>query len=183
MTTHGTRSPTAIHFNIDGRQGILEARHVAEDLYIPYEPMDPTDFREWSPEKVHKKKLQRADTIPLTVSEDKLSTESVPPAPTIPMPEATYTAPPTTHVVPPDAPSTSEASITISAIEFPGPAYCYPSSDSTASGTSATTFKPDILGPLEPIAPVEETIPTEETTRAMSQSSPLRRPPRDIIFS
>ena len=49
MTTHGTRSPTAIHFNIDGRQGILEARHVAEDLYIPYEPMDPTDFREWSP--------------------------------------------------------------------------------------------------------------------------------------
>ncbi|RVW62106.1 hypothetical protein CK203_064679 [Vitis vinifera] len=43
------RSPTAIHFNIDGRQGILEARHVEEALHIPYEPMDPVDFREWSP--------------------------------------------------------------------------------------------------------------------------------------
>ena len=49
MTTHSTRSPTAIHFNIDGRQGILEARHVEEALHIPYEPMDPVDFREWSP--------------------------------------------------------------------------------------------------------------------------------------
>ena len=34
------------------------------------------------------------------------------------MPEATYTAPPTTPVVPPDAPSTSEASIIISTTEF-----------------------------------------------------------------
>ena len=43
MTTHGTRSPTAIHFSIDGRQGILEARHVAEALHIPYEPVDLAD--------------------------------------------------------------------------------------------------------------------------------------------
>ncbi|RVW75844.1 hypothetical protein CK203_055120 [Vitis vinifera] len=35
MTTHGVRSPTVIHFSIDGRQGILEARHVAEALHIP----------------------------------------------------------------------------------------------------------------------------------------------------
>ncbi|RVW62032.1 hypothetical protein CK203_064775 [Vitis vinifera] len=27
---------------------ILEARHIAEALHIPYEPADPTDFREWS---------------------------------------------------------------------------------------------------------------------------------------
>ena len=49
MTTHGAWSPTTIHFSIDGRQGILEARHVVEALHIPYEPMDPTDFWEWSP--------------------------------------------------------------------------------------------------------------------------------------
>ena len=50
--------------------------------------------------------------------QNELPMESIPPAPTAPMPEATYTAPPTTLVVPPDAPSTSEASITISATEF-----------------------------------------------------------------
>ena len=44
MTTHSVQSPTAIHFSIDGRQGILEARQVAEALHIPYEPVDPTDF-------------------------------------------------------------------------------------------------------------------------------------------
>ena len=119
------------------------------------------------------------------------------------MPEATYTAPPTTHVVPPDAPSTSEASITISAIEFRAIVHTF----QTLTTTHTTLFQhmaamraqqdqhtailrqihqhlglllppqPDIPGPLEPIAPVEETIPTEETTRAMSRSSPLRRPP------
>ena len=49
MTTQGARSFTAIYFSIDGRQGILEARHVVEALHIPYEPVDPADFREWSP--------------------------------------------------------------------------------------------------------------------------------------
>ena len=49
MTTRGARSPTAIHFNIDGGQGILEARHVAEALHIPYELVDRADFWEWSP--------------------------------------------------------------------------------------------------------------------------------------
>ena len=48
MTTQGTMSPTAIHFNINGRQGILEARHIAETLHIPYEPVDPTHFQEWA---------------------------------------------------------------------------------------------------------------------------------------
>ena len=46
MTTQGARSPIAIHFSIDGRQGILEARHIAEALHIPYELVDPADFRE-----------------------------------------------------------------------------------------------------------------------------------------
>ena len=49
MTTHGAWSPTTIHFSIDGSQGIFEARHVVEALHIPYELVDPTDFREWSP--------------------------------------------------------------------------------------------------------------------------------------
>ena len=49
MTTQGARSLTTIHFSIDGRQGILEARHIAEALHIPYEPVDLTHFREWSP--------------------------------------------------------------------------------------------------------------------------------------
>ena len=50
--------------------------------------------------------------------QDELPTESVPPAPTTPMPEATYTAPPTTPAIPPVAPSISEAFIIISATEF-----------------------------------------------------------------
>ena len=49
MTTQGTGSPTAIHFNIDGCQGILEARHIAEALHIPHKPVNPTHFREWFP--------------------------------------------------------------------------------------------------------------------------------------
>ena len=47
MTTQGTRSPIAIHFSIDGRQGILKVREIAEALYIPYELVDPAHFREW----------------------------------------------------------------------------------------------------------------------------------------
>ncbi|RVW15640.1 hypothetical protein CK203_075303 [Vitis vinifera] len=86
-----------IHFTIDGRHGILGARHIAEALHIPYEPTHFEDFRHWTQrrgvllealfkisegyffgphhlimaallyfeEKVHKKKLQRADAIPL----------------------------------------------------------------------------------------------------------------------
>ena len=49
MTTQGAQSLTAIHFSIDGRQGILEARHIAKALHIPYEPVDQTHFLKWSP--------------------------------------------------------------------------------------------------------------------------------------
>ena len=49
MTTRGARSLIAIYFSIDGCQGILEARHITEALHIPYKPVDPVDFREWSP--------------------------------------------------------------------------------------------------------------------------------------
>ena len=49
MTTRGVRSPTVIHFSIDGRPGVLEARNIAKTLQIPYELEDPSAFRQWSP--------------------------------------------------------------------------------------------------------------------------------------
>nr|CAN77880.1 hypothetical protein VITISV_042803 [Vitis vinifera] len=48
MTTNQVRDPTAIHFTIDGRHGILGARHIADALYIHYEPARPEDFRAWT---------------------------------------------------------------------------------------------------------------------------------------
>ncbi|RVW83480.1 Retrovirus-related Pol polyprotein from transposon 17.6 [Vitis vinifera] len=107
MTTKEVRNPTLIHFIIDGRHGILGARHIAEALQIPFEPTQFDNFRAWAnptelemhwtqrrgvllealykmsegfffgphhlimaallyfEEKVHRKKLQRADCIPL----------------------------------------------------------------------------------------------------------------------
>ena len=49
MTTRGVQSPTTIHFNIDGRPGVLEVRHIAEALQIPYESEDPSAFLQWFP--------------------------------------------------------------------------------------------------------------------------------------
>ena len=49
MTTQGAQSPTAIRFSINGCQGILETRHIAKALHIPYELVDLVHFREWSP--------------------------------------------------------------------------------------------------------------------------------------
>ena len=48
MTTQGVQSSTAIRFSIDGRQGILEARHIAETLHIPFQPEDLEQFRQWT---------------------------------------------------------------------------------------------------------------------------------------
>ena len=49
MTTRGVSSPTSIHFIIDGHHGILEARDIVEALQIPFELIDPSVFRQWSP--------------------------------------------------------------------------------------------------------------------------------------
>ncbi|RVW99773.1 hypothetical protein CK203_029204 [Vitis vinifera] len=101
MTTRRVRDPTDIHFTIDGRHGIIGARHIAEALHIPYEP------------------AQQAE----------IPTEIIPPAPTalsiVPTPEATSSALPTTPEAPPVVPTTStpppfESSITISSLEFKG---------------------------------------------------------------
>ena len=48
MTTRGIPSLTAIHFTIDGHHGILEARGITEALQIPFEPVDPSAFYQWS---------------------------------------------------------------------------------------------------------------------------------------
>ena len=48
MTTYRVRDPTVIHFTIDGRHDIFGAKHIAEALHIPYEPVSLADFREWS---------------------------------------------------------------------------------------------------------------------------------------
>ena len=48
MSTHRIQDLTVIHFTIHGRHGILGARHIVEALHIPYEPVSPVDFREWS---------------------------------------------------------------------------------------------------------------------------------------
>ena len=48
MTTHGVPSPTSIHFTIDGGRGILETRDIVEALQIPFEPIDPSAFSQWS---------------------------------------------------------------------------------------------------------------------------------------
>ena len=48
MTTQGVQSSTTIRFSIDGRQGILEARHIAETLHIPFQPEDLEQFRQWT---------------------------------------------------------------------------------------------------------------------------------------
>nr|CAN75213.1 hypothetical protein VITISV_042072 [Vitis vinifera] len=45
MTTQGAQSPITIRFSIDGRQSILEARHIDEALHIPFQPEDPEQFR------------------------------------------------------------------------------------------------------------------------------------------
>ena len=49
ITTRCVSSPTAIHFTIDGRHGILDARGIGEALQIPFEPVDPSASYQWSP--------------------------------------------------------------------------------------------------------------------------------------
>ncbi|RVW72375.1 hypothetical protein CK203_056223 [Vitis vinifera] len=49
MTTRGVPVPASILFTIDGRQGILDARQIAEAFHIPYAPADPAAFRRWAP--------------------------------------------------------------------------------------------------------------------------------------
>ena len=47
MTTQGERHPTAIHFTIDGHQGILRAADIATDFHLPMALANSADYRQW----------------------------------------------------------------------------------------------------------------------------------------
>ena len=49
MTPRGVSVPASILFTIDGRQGILDSRQIAEAFYIPYALADLAAFRCWAP--------------------------------------------------------------------------------------------------------------------------------------
>ncbi|KAL6321928.1 hypothetical protein AAG906_035831 [Vitis piasezkii] len=101
-----------------------------------------------------------ASPVPPQTKLGELPTETIPPAPAlpisappVPMLEATSVAPPMTPTVPPIAPTTSEPSITISASKF------------------------------RPLAPTEDTIPVEDTTTVEVQISPPQEATTDAIAS
>ena len=48
MTIRDVPSLIAIHFIVNGRLGILEARDIAQALHIPYEPTNLANFNECS---------------------------------------------------------------------------------------------------------------------------------------
>ncbi|RVW64370.1 hypothetical protein CK203_047046 [Vitis vinifera] len=63
--------PTVIHFTIDGRHGILGARHIAEALRIPYEPASPEDYQSGLtfPERDSSYSVQRGIHTPISDEE------------------------------------------------------------------------------------------------------------------
>ncbi|KAL6346938.1 hypothetical protein AAG906_005998 [Vitis piasezkii] len=159
MTTCGVPSPTSIHFTIDGRHGTLEAKHIAEALQIPFEPVDPSVFRQWSP-------LSQRDmlagyfappgALPMVAPLDELLIETIPP---VPMPEAVSAAPPMTSIVPPIAPTTFKPFITISASKFRG-----------IHLSLLPPPQPDLPESSKPLAPTEDTIPLEDTSTAEDET-------------
>ncbi|RVW92686.1 hypothetical protein CK203_041558 [Vitis vinifera] len=82
------------------------------------------------------------------------------------MPEAVSTAPPMTPTVPFVAPTTFEPSITISALEFP----C--SYLANIHLGLRPPPQPNLPASSEPLAPIEDTIPTEDTTTVEVQILP-----------
>ncbi|KAL6346166.1 hypothetical protein AAG906_027900 [Vitis piasezkii] len=117
MTTHRVWDPTIIHFTIDGRHGILGARHIAKALHIPYEPARPHE--EAAESGCHSTSIPEAE-IPTDI-------RAPPPAmpSTGPMPKVASSTPPATPGTPPVVPTTSEphpfkSSIVISISEFRG---------------------------------------------------------------
>ncbi|RVW72116.1 hypothetical protein CK203_057964 [Vitis vinifera] len=136
MTTHHVRDPTIIYFTINGRHGILGARHIAEALHIPYEPGDIhtlVSFEEGAlPNMFLLDVLLRSNIFPLQHMEPQLG-QSIQRYNRISSHSnhnsahawATSSTPPTTPGTPPVVPATSapppsKSSITISSSEFRG---------------------------------------------------------------
>ncbi|RVW65998.1 hypothetical protein CK203_007475 [Vitis vinifera] len=101
-------------------------------------------------------------------------------SPTVPTPEVTFFAPPTTPEAPPVVPATStpppsESSITISSSEFRGLCHTLQTLSTTQDTTSLGYFAPpehdmpgpsELTTPSEKATPVEQTMPHEKTTIA-----------------
>ncbi|RVW44175.1 hypothetical protein CK203_089411 [Vitis vinifera] len=111
--------------------------------------------------------------VPSQTEHGKLPTKTIPPtpasptsAPLVPMLEATFVAFPMTSTIPPVAPTTSEPSITISLSEFHGLIHTF----QTLTTTHAALFQQ--MAEMQPLAPTEETIPTEDTTTIEVQIPP-----------
>ncbi|RVW28907.1 hypothetical protein CK203_116047 [Vitis vinifera] len=183
MTTRGVRSPTTIHFTIDGRHGILKARHCRGST-DSLRARDPFTFRKWSPVS-HRDMLKRrrlcrerfslnkwnqlagysalpgvlpmvAPPMPPQPEQGELPTETVPPVPTS---KPTSVAPPITFV-PLVAPTTSEPSITIFSSEFR--ALCIPFRHSPSLILlSSSRWLRCVPIRITPIAPIEDTTPAE----------------------
>nr|CAN60066.1 hypothetical protein VITISV_020524 [Vitis vinifera] len=118
MTTRGVPTPASILFTIDGCQGILGVRQIAEAFHIPYAPADPAAFRRWAPLSEwdmvlhHQHSPERPE--PREVPPPPLPSIFAPStsAPSEPVPEATSSN------APPAVPSTPELPITIPGAEY-----------------------------------------------------------------
>ena len=47
MTSRGVANPTAIHFSVDGRPGILRATDIAATIGLPVILANSTGYRQW----------------------------------------------------------------------------------------------------------------------------------------
>ncbi|RVW13726.1 hypothetical protein CK203_087194 [Vitis vinifera] len=121
-------------------------------------------------------------TVYSSIEQGKLLIETIPPAPAsptsapqVPMPKATFAAPPMSPTVPPVAPTTSEPSITISASEFRGLIQQH-------LGFLPSPH-PNLPASSEPLAPAKDTILVEDTTTTEVQIPPLKEATIDVIAS
>ena len=48
MTSRGEKHPTALHFYVDGRQGVLRASDIAAAFGLPVALANYADYRQWS---------------------------------------------------------------------------------------------------------------------------------------
>ena len=47
MTSKGEQHPTALHFSVDGRQGVLRASDIAATFGLPVALANSADYRQW----------------------------------------------------------------------------------------------------------------------------------------
>ena len=159
---------------------------------------------------------EQIESTPVPIEQGELLIKTIPPTPAsptlallVPMPEAFFAIPSMTPTIPPVAPTASEPSITISALEFRG----LIATLQTLSTTQATLFQqmaemcsqqnqqiailhkiqqhlglllpsqPDLPASSKPLAPIEDTIPAEDTTTIEIQIPPPQEATTNAIAS